>query len=1456
MQESFDLGRGLLLRAVLFRRRAGESDRLLLAAHHLVIDGVSWRILLGDLTKICQSMSAGEPVILPRKTTSFQRWAELLKEHSDSPAIQAQLAYWTALEEEPAPRLPLDHFVGPNTVASADGLAVSLDPAATRALLQDVPTAYRTQINEVLLTALVRAFATWTSSPALLMELEGHGREAISAEVDVSRTVGWFTTFYPVRLDLVSEDPGELLKQVKERLRAIPGRGLGYGLLRYLCTDEPVAGRLRTLSRPEVSFNYLGQLDQALPDASLFSPAPEPSGQAESPQQMRRSLLAVNAHVLHGSLTVGWVYSRNLHRRSTIERLAESFMSHLRVLIAHCLWAIEHGLGGYTPSDFPLAQLGQADLDRLLGRERGIEDLYPLSPLQEGLLFHSLYSPGSGVYVVQVCCELRGLLDTVAFAEAWQRVLERNAVLRTSFHWQGLERPLQAVHARVEVELERQDWRDLSVAEQKHRLEALLSSDRERGFDLSRAPLMRWVLIETGEQEYRFLWSQHHILLDGWSSSAVTGEFLVCYEALRTQSDPVLPPRAPYRNFIAWLEKQDLSCSEEYWRRTLAGWTAPTPLGVDVLGDAGAEGSRVRSAWLSAEGTAALRAQARRHQLTLNTLVQGAWGALLGRYSGRTEVVFGVTVSGRPADLAEVESMVGVFINTLPARLGLGGETRLLPWLQELQRQQSELRQHEHNPLVKIQGWSEVGRGVPLFESILAFENYPRDASLRQAAISLEVGEVQTTEQNNYPLAVVVVPGDQLLVRMDYIRSRFDVATVDRMQGHLRNLLESLGLAALEQEERGLLDLPLLGEPERHQLLLEWGRSPGAEPGDISVIGLIESRAARSPEATAIVLGEERLSYRDLDRRSNQLAHRLRGLGIGVGDRVGILLRHSPAMVLGVLGVLKSGAAYVPLDPGHPRNRLSYMAADAAVSAWLSEGDLSGLLDTGALPVIDLSSDWSRMGPYESGSPEVVLVAQSPAYVIYTSGSTGEPKGVSISHGALLQYVHWASETYLNEPDLTVPLYSSLSFDLTVTSLYAPLLRGHAIRIYREGDEPAIREVFREGRVEVVKLTPSHLELVRDLDNRGSRIRRLIVGGEQLERRLAEEVVASFGGRVEILNEYGPTEATVGCMLHRFDPLEDLRNSVPIGRAAAGAEIYVLDERLSPVPQHVMGELYLGGPGLATGYLGRPELTAQRFVPHPFADGQRLYRTGDLARMLGAGRLEFLGRCDEQVKIRGYRIEPGEIEAALTAHPEVRAAAVIVREDLPGGRGLAAYFVAAGEDSPSATDLRGFLRERLPEAMVPTVYVLLPRIPLTSHGKIDRGALATDGIKLPASRTAFVAPETEIETTLAALWRHVLQVDRVGLYDNFFDLGGHSLLMLQLYSQVQSRFGASLKMVELFEFPTISSMAKRLGAGGQEQEASSRGRDRAAARLETMRTRTRLRPREDKEQEPAGIANE
>ena len=792
-QASLDLTSGPLLRVVLVTLGA-EADRLLLVAHHLVVDGVSWRILLEDLLTGYEQLARDRIVQLPAKTTSFKEWAERLRAHARSEALVREVAYWRDVVSRPAPALPVDHASGDNDAASAETVRVSLTVEETRALLQEVPAAYRTQINDALLTALAQAVTAWTGQESLRLDLEGHGREELFEDVDLSRTVGWFTSLFPVRLALEPDmAPGQALRSVKEQLRAVPGRGLGYGVLRYLHPNEDVR---RQLAGPpaQISFNYLGRLDRALPDSGPLAAASESSGPLESDRNRRGHVLDLNAAVHEGRLQLGWTFSRALHHRSTIETLAFAFTGALRALIAHCL---SPDAGGFAPSDFPLAGLDQATLNRLVGPGRGVEDLYPLSPLQAGLLFHGLYAPDSGAYFEQVRGTLEGQLDVLAFRQAWQRVMDRHAILRTSFAWEHLDKPVQVVHRSVSIPWDEQDWRGRSAPEQQERLETFLRADRARGFDFTKAPLMRMTLIRVADDTWHFVWSHHHLLLDGWSLPLLMNEVLLSYEGLARGQEISLERSRPYRDFIAWLERQDLEPVEAFWRKTLRGFHAPTPLLTErPAGSAADEPERYagQQLLLSAQATAALAELARDQQLTLNTVVSGAWTLLLSRYSAREDVVFGTTVSGRSAGLPGIESMLGLFINALPVRVRVRPRESVQAWLRGVQDQLAELRQYEWSPLMQVQKWSDLPRGRPLFESLLVFENYPIDRSLSLQSGGVRVTDASLLERTNYPLVLVVVPGAELLLRMGYECRRFAAATVSGALESLRTVLE--GMAA------------------------------------------------------------------------------------------------------------------------------------------------------------------------------------------------------------------------------------------------------------------------------------------------------------------------------------------------------------------------------------------------------------------------------------------------------------------------------------------------------------------------------------------------------------------------------------------------------------------------------------------------------------------------------------
>ncbi|MET0398428.1 MAG: non-ribosomal peptide synthase/polyketide synthase, partial [Longimicrobiaceae bacterium] len=1403
-QTRLDLGRGPLLRAVLFAAGEGRAWRLLLAVHHLVVDGVSWRILLEDLATACEQLARGEAVSLPAKTTSFQRWARRLAEHTASGGFDAELDHWLDEPHRTVRPLPVDGDRGGNTSGASRTVSVSLSAEETRALLQDVPAAYRTQVGDALLTGLARAFGSWTGETRLLVDLEGHGREEMFDDVDLSRTVGWFTTAYPVLLDLRGAGTdGESLKRVKEQLRGIPGQGIGFGALRWLSGDAAVRERLAALPPAEVAFNHLGQADASLPEEGLFRLAADAAGEGMSPRAPRQHLLAINSIVLDRRLRVDWTYGEATHRRETVEALAERHLAELRALVAHCGSA---EAGGYTPSDFPLADLSQEELDRLLAGDRGVEDVYPLSSLQEGLLFHTMLSREEGFYHAHYGFELEGALDAEALRRAWDATLARHSALRASFRWKDLSRPLQVVHLEIHLPFAQEDWRALPPAEQEAALETYLRDDLARGFDLESAPLMRVALFQTGDERFRMVWSLLQAVLDGWSMPLVFRDLRAFYQAFVEGQPPALGAAPRHREYIAWAARQDPSRTEGFWREALAGFDTPTPLPLEHAAAApGPERREQAALQLPAVGTDALRAFARVRGLTPGTLVQGAWALLLARCAGEDDVVFGVTVSGRPAELAGVEEMVGVFINTLPVRVRLPEDARVSEWLGVLQADAAAVREHEHVPLTQVQQWSGVPAGQELFESIYVFENYPMGEALAGGIGGVTVRATTAVERGNYPLTLVVLPGASLTLRLLFDPDRLEPAAAGRLLGHLSTVVEAMAA----HPERRLRQVPLLREAERTQLLEEWNATAAAYP-HACLHDLLAGQAARTPREVAVVFGGDSLTYAELDRRADRLARHLRHQGVGPESRVGVCAERSLELVVALLAVLRAGGAYVPVDPGHPAERITYMLADSAVQVLLAQERFVDALPVhGAeLVVLDRSGKWTGAGSPEA--PASAAVPENAAYVIYTSGSTGRPKGAVNEHRGIVNRLLWMQERYRLDASDVVLQKTPFGFDVSVWELFWPLLAGARLVVAEPGghrDPTYLAELIERERVTTAHFVPPMLQaFLEGADPERCRsLRRVVCSGEALPAELTERFFAALPW-AELHNLYGPTEAAVDVTHHAC--VRTPGRVVPIGRPVANTRVYVLDGRLEPAPMGVAGELYIGGVQVGRGYLGRPELTAERFVPDPFGEpGARLYRTGDRTRWLASGEVEYLGRTDFQVKIRGFRVEPGEVEAALLAHAPVREALMMLREDAPGQRQLVAYVVPTDAAELSAPELRARLETVLPEHMVPAAFVVLERMPLTSNGKVDRAALPKPEQGGVPGR---VAPRTATEEVLAGIWADVLGVEQVWANDSFFELGGHSLLVTRVVSRVRQALGVEVPLRAVFDARTVSALARRI----------------------------------------------
>nr|WP_150788798.1 non-ribosomal peptide synthase/polyketide synthase [Pseudomonas aeruginosa] len=1433
-QRSLDLGRGPLLRALLATLGDG-SQRLLLVIHHLAVDGVSWRILLEDLQTAYRQLQAGQAVALPAKTSAFKAWAERLQAHARDGGLEGERGYWLAQLEGVSTELPCDDREGAQSVRHVRSARTELTEEATRRLLQEAPAAYRTQVNDLLLTALARVIGRWTGQADTLIQLEGHGREELFEDIDLTRTVGWFTSLFPLRLSPVAE-LGASIKRIKEQLRAIPHKGLGFGALRYLGSAEDRAA-LAALPSPRITFNYLGQFDGSFSadSSALFRPSADAAGSERDSDAPLDNWLSLNGQVYAGRLGIDWSFSAARFSEASILRLADAYRDELLALIEHCCAA---DVEGVTPSDFPLAGLDQRQLDALPLAAGEVEDLYPLSPMQQGMLFHSLYQQNSGDYINQMRLDVEGL-DPQRFREAWQAALDAHEVLRSGFLWQGaLEKPLQLVRKRVEVPFSVHDWRDR--ADLAEALDALAAGEAGLGFELAEAPLLRLVLVRTGERRHHLIYTNHHILMDGWSNSQLLGEVLQRYRGeTPSRSD------GRYRDYIAWLQRQDAGRTEAFWKQRLQRLGEPTLLvPAFAHGVRGAEGHADRYRQLDVTTSQRLAEFAREQKVTLNTLVQAAWLILLQRYTGQDTVAFGATVSGRPAELRGIEEQIGLFINTLPVVASPCPEQPLGDWLQAVQGENLALREFEHTPLYDIQRWAgQVGEA--LFDNILVFENYPVSAALaEETPTDMRIDALSNQEQTHYPLTLLVSAGETLELHYSYSRQAFDEAAIECLAERLERLL----LGMCENPGASLGELDSLAAAERYQLLEGWNataaeyplqrgvhrlfeeqveRTPtapalafGEERLDYAelqrgVHRLFEEQVERTPTAPALAFGEERLDYAELNRRANRLAHALIERGVGADRLVGVAMERSIEMVVALMAILKAGGAYVPVDPEYPEERQAYMLEDSGVQLLLSQSHLKLPLAQGVQRIdLDRGAPWFE--DYSEANPDIHLDGENLAYVIYTSGSTGKPKGAGNRHSALSNRLCWMQQAYGLGVGDTVLQKTPFSFDVSVWEFFWPLMSGARLVVAAPGDhrDPAklVALINREG-VDTLHFVPSMLQaFLQDEDVVScTSLKRIVCSGEALPADAQQQVFAKLP-QAGLYNLYGPTEAAID--VTHWTCMEEGKDAVPIGRPIANLACYILDGNLEPVPVGVLGELYLAGRGLARGYHQRPGLTAERFVASPFVAGERMYRTGDLARYRADGVIEYAGRIDHQVKLRGLRIELGEIEARLLEHPWVREAAVLAVD----GRQLVGYVVLESESGDWREALAAHLAASLPEYMVPAQWLALERMPLSPNGKLDRKALpkieAEDGLG------EYVAPASEPERQLAAIWADVLGRERVGVTDNFFALGGDSIVSIQVVSRARQA-GLQLSPRDLFQLQNIRKLAERCSAAAPVAEPAS-----------------------------------
>jgi amino acid adenylation domain-containing protein/non-ribosomal peptide synthase protein (TIGR01720 family) len=1398
-QRSIDVTKGNCVSAVLFLTPAGDThNRLLLAVHHLAVDGVSWRILLEDLERLLDGLHRNEPVSLGNKSSSYKQWYEALVKYGQTDRLLKQADYWAGVVQQYQP-LPVDkQYDGVLRIKDMDSYQVKLDASLTQKLLQEVPAAYRTEINDVLLNTLALALNGWVNGDVLI-GLEGHGREDIDKGTDVGNTVGWFTSLYPVLLPgNTLGDTGTLLRNIKEQLRQIPDKGIGFGVLKYINKLAELQGN----DPWDITFNYLGQFDAVTGGGKWFAITDEAAGAEAGDDYTVRRKIAVNSMVTGGELVLDWSYSNKHYNSTTITTLAQQYITALQTIILDTVaQAAKQPL--LTPSDYGLGGLvSNTELDRFLDtplpgdttRRHEITAMYRLSGLQEGMLFHGLYDNAVDAYTEQFTYLLHQT-DIKAFIGSWQHLLQQHTILRSAFYHDAFHVPVQCVYRNVQLPVTILDYRHLNEAEQEAAWTAHEAEVLQQGVDFTAPPLMRMSLLQLQDETYRMVWTYHHLLLDGWSMPVLLEELLRTYEVLASGKQPEETATDHYEEYIRYLERRDKEEAGAYWRGYLSGISNGTLL--PFIGST--ERTKAKGAYkttpvvLDAAKTRSIAAYAQQQRLTVNTLMQGVWAYLLYRYTGNQHVAYGAIVSGRPDDMPGIERKVGMYINTLPVHIAVTPEQPVTDWLREIQTAQVQSRKYQYTPLRDSQRYA--GIAGDLFDTLMVYENYPVDEETLSYPWKLQIEQLHVEEHTNYPLSITIGVGEEITILLQHNTALLSPAYITQISEHFLQVLEYIARYPAAKTS----DIVLLNTEERERIAVTFNTPalPQTTTGK-SAVDLFKERVAIAPHATALVFEAQELTYQELDKRSDQLALYLAGKGVQKETLVPVCVERSLDMVIAILGILKAGGGYLPIDPSYPAARISYLLEDSRATMMISSQEVAAGLDIPAhIHLIKTDVDRKAIAEQPAIALNTMPAPNDLAYVIYTSGSTGHPKGVMTEHKGLVNLALNMETVLPLKPGTRVLQFSAFGFDASCFEIFSTLLSGGCLVIPHKEDllsAEKFGEMVRQHQVELLLLPPSYQHTIRE--ELGT-IKTIISGGEALNR---EDTRYFQSKGIRVFNAYGPTENSVITSI-TDEPIHG--DTVVIGKPLANVQVYILDQQGELAPVGVAGEICAGGTGVARGYLYRPTLTTEKFIPDHFSGqpGARLYRTGDLGRWLPDGSIEYLGRIDDQVKIRGYRIEPGEIENALLQSGFVSQAVVLVKADDNGHKRLVAYVVPQGAFEKD--QILTALKDKLPPYMVPALLVSLDKIPVTANGKVDKAALP-EPYNLPANTRAIL--NGEVEQTLAVIWEELLGIKNIGRNDNFFELGGDSIITIQVVGRAK-RFGYDLKPKDLFVHQTIAGLA-------------------------------------------------
>jgi amino acid adenylation domain-containing protein/non-ribosomal peptide synthase protein (TIGR01720 family) len=1384
LQATFDVTKPPLLRVVLYRLR--EGDRVLLLCHHLVIDGVSWRIWLEDLSEAYAVARVGGVWVTSQQSRPWRDWAGILAAAASNAELLAELPYWTAVEAAEVPPLPCDFEHSGIAVADLCTLSFGLDTEQTDRLLREAPRCHGAAPAVLLLTALAVACRNCFGLDRIRLRMEGHGREEIDPAADFSRTVGWFTSIFPLVLDLCgAADAVAAVAPVAEALARVPRKGIGYGILRYMTPPALRPGAVFGPA-PEIGFNYLGQFEAA--SAGGLRLASEPTGPTWGAALRRAEVIDIEAVIVDGRLAVTVSYGQRCLARETVERFARAMGSALVALLGE-------------PPD---ADVSPAVRDSLNLADAAVETVLALTPLQEGMLFHAL-SGDRGAYVSQFVYRIVGTLDLDAFAASWQHVAERHQALRAAILAPPGQPPCQVILKRRPIPFRAEDLSGLTADEREAAIAAAAIADRAQGFDLARDPPMRVVVLCLGPDVSQVIWTSHHIVMDGWSVGIIQRELMAIYEALVVGGLPILPPAPPFAHHLAWLAARDAGAARRFWTERLADCPPPSAIpGVDPAGRAAGYALTEYRFGFDATTTSALVQLAARLEVTLNTLVQTLWAVLLAGHTGSDDVIFGTIVSGRPAELTDVERMVGLFLQTVPVRVRIAAGEGFASLARRVQREGAESDAFQHLPLAELQRLGGVRR--TLFDHVVVFENYPFDTP--QSGKGLRIDNVRAIEQMHYDYSLVIHPGKQLDLTFTFNGNVVSDAEFVRIEAQFRALAAAV-LAEPERAPAGFDLGPVVAPPQATETALAAG----------TVLELFELQVAQRPQAAAVAAGGRTLTYQELNGRATQLGQVLTCAGVGEDVPVAVFLRNGADYVASILAVQKARGIFVPFDVDLPARRLRTLMAQIAPAIVVTDRGLAPRLAERLDARPERLVVWQPDGALAhdvSGAPRGLADRPRPGdamYVMFTSGSTGEPKPIVSSHAALRHFIDWERAELGVGPGVRVANLAPSTFDVSLRDIFLPLSAGGVLCVpdpELRGDATRLAAWLAAAEVEVAHVVPSLfrgvLKAIEDDGLRLPRLAHLLFAGEILRGADVEATRRMLGTAVALRNLYGPSETTLAkcCLAIGPGPVDPAR-AIPVGRPLPGTRVLIVKEGRLAAPGAV-GEIFIASPFTPLGYFRDPTLTAERFVPCPPTWGETgtLYRTGDLGRLLADGTIEVAGRLDGQVKVNGIRIELAEIEHAVMASGEIEQTVMAAQKRNDGDNALICYYTERRPIDPA--ELRRRLALELPQGMIPHFLLKLGAFPLGINGKVDRRRLPKPE-ELVADRTRYVAPADPVEERIAAIWAEVLGMRRVGVCSPFFEIGGDSLRAIRLLTRINREFCADISIGGFFKAPTVRDMA-------------------------------------------------